>query len=373
LRVSAAGYDVPAGLAPAAPGTLVADGDAAPQARLLDAARAWQLLYHSTDLAGHDIVVSALMLVPGGSQPARGWPLIAWAHGTTGVADQCAPSIAADLGNDQNAVREVRALLANGWAVIASDYPGLGTPGIHTYLIGEADARAVIDSVTAAHQLLGDRVTSSWITVGHSEGGQTALFVAQSADQRAPRWDFLGTVAIAPASSLDLVIPDAETFHDPVVQAYMLYALEGLSTVDAHVRVDQLLTPQARPVLADTTSGCIDDIVNDLARRHLDHLLDASPATIARLDAELGRYDNPDHPHADQPILIAQGTADRDVPPVTTNALAKRLCTLGDQLEYRSYPGLDHNTVIGGSLNDVTSWIAARFARRSPPTTCDRS
>ena len=371
MRVTKAGYEVPARLGAAAPGALIATGDAESQAHRLGAARAWRMLYHSTDLAGHDIVVSALALVPHGSQPARGWPVVAWAHGTTGVAGQCAPSIAPNLGHDQSAVREVRALLARSWAVVASDYPGLGTPGVHTYLIGQADARAVIDSVTAAHLLLGRRVSGSWITVGHSEGGQTALFAAQAADQRAPQWKFLGTVALAPASTLDALIPFAEATHDPVEQAYLIYALEGLSTVDAQLHVEQLLTPQARPLVADTAKGCIDDIVNVLTGLHLDHLLNADTATMAHLSEELGRYDNPDQMRAAEPVLIAQGTADRDVPEGATDALASRLCRLGDQLDYRHYPGLDHNNLVAGSLSFVAAWITTRFARHAPPTTCN--
>jgi len=371
LRVTSAGYKVPARLRDAAPGTLISVRDAASQASRLGAARAWQLLYHSTDLSGHDIAVSALMLVPHGRPPSQGWPLIAWAHGTTGLADQCAPSIAPDLGHDQSAVREVRALLARRWAIVASDYPGLGTPGVHTFLIGQADATAVIDSVSAAHQLLAGQVSGSWITVGHSEGGQTALFVAQAADRRAARWHFLGTVALAPASTLDALIPYAQATHDPVEQAYMIYALAGLSTVDTHVHLDQLLTPEARPVLADMTKGCIDDIVNDLTNRHLDQLLHADPATITRLGKELGRYDNPDQLRTAEPILIAQGTADRDVPAAATDGLVSRLCRLGDHVEYRHYPGLDHNNLVAGSLNDVGAWITARFARQSRRTTCE--
>ena len=371
LRLTPGGYEVPARFAAAAPGALIAVREAGSQAQRLGAARAWQVLHHSTDLSGHDIVVSALVLVPHGSQPAQGWPVVAWAHGTTGLADQCAPSIAPDLGHDQSAVREVSALLARHWAVVASDYPGLGTPGVHTYLIGQADARAVIDSVTAAHLLLGRRVSGSWITVGHSEGGQTALFVAQAADQRAPQWNFLGTVALAPASTLDALIPFAEATHDPVEQAYLIYALEGLSTVDAGLHVEQLLTPQARPVVADTTTGCIDDIINDLMHRHLDHLLDADTSTMAHLGNELGRYDNPDQMHADKPVLIAQGTADRDVPAGATDGLATRLCRLGDTLEYRQYPGLDHNNLVAGSLSFVGDWITARFAHHAPSTTCN--
>lgn len=370
LSASANGYTVPASFAAAAPGTLIAARDAPVQAQELGADHAWQVLYHSTDLSDRDIAVSALVLLPRGTQPATGWPVIAWAHGTSGLADQCAPSIAPGLAHDPTAVNEVRALLARGWAVVASDYPGLGTPGVHTYLVGEADARAVIDSITAAHALLGARVAASWLTVGHSEGGQTALFVAQAASHRAPQWRFLGTVALAPASTLDALIPLAEATHGPVEQAYLIYALEGLSTVDPHLDVASLLTPRARSVLGDTTTGCIDDITNDLGRRHLDHLLAADAATKTRLDAQLGRYDNPDHARAPEPILIAQGTADEDVPSGATDGLVSRLCALGDRLEYRHYPGLDHGAVVAGSLSAVTDWIRARLAHTAPPTTC---
>ena len=103
--------------------------DATVQAQELGADHAWQVLYHSTDLSDRDIAVSALVLLPQGTQPATGWPVIAWAHGTSGLADQCAPSIAPGLAHDPTAVKEVRALVARGWAVVASDYPGLGTPG----------------------------------------------------------------------------------------------------------------------------------------------------------------------------------------------------------------------------------------------------
>jgi acetyl esterase/lipase len=370
VRVNAIGYSVPPNLPAARPGTLIATRDASAQARALGAARAWQVLYHSTDLANRDIAVSGLVLEPRGKKPATGWPVVAWAHGTSGLADKCAPSLAPGLAHDPTAVDEVRSLLAHGWAVVASDYPGLGTPGTHTYLIGEADARAVVDNVSAAHELLGGQIAQPWVVVGHSEGGQTALFVAQIATRRAPEWKFLGTVALAPASTLDALIPLAEATHDPVTQAYLIYALEGLSTVDAHLDVARLLTRQAQAVLPDTRSGCIDDITNDLRRRHIDHLLAAEPAMITALNAQLGRYDNPDHVRAGEPVFIAQGTADQDVPAPATDGLAKRLCGLGDHIEYRRYPGLDHGQVVAGSRSDVSAWIVQRETNGPTTTNC---
>jgi len=328
------------------------------------------MLYHSTDLSGHDIAVSGLVLVPKGTPPAHGWPVAAWAHGTTGLADRCAPSIATDLGHDSSAVREVRALLAQHLAVVASDYPGLGTPGVHTYLIGRADARAVIDSVTAAHSLLGKRASGAWFTVGHSEGGQTALFVAQAAGRRPSPSAFLGTVALAPASTLNALIPLAEVTKDPVEQSYLIYALEGLHAVDAGVKIEPLFTPQARAVLLDTTNGCIDDIVHDLTIRPVDQLLHADAATEDRLSTALARYDNPDQVSAPAPILITQGTADRDVPEGATQGLVARLCALGDRVEYRVYRGLDHNNLVAGSEGALTEWIKGRLAHDPAPTSC---
>ena len=310
------------------------------------------------------------MLVPKGKAPAHGWPLAAWAHGTTGLADQCAPSIAKDLGRDSSAVREVRALLGQGLAVVASDYPGLGTPGVHTYLIGRADAWAVIDGVTAAHSLLGPKVSNAWFTVGHSEGGQTALFVAQAAGEGRSPLRFLGTVALAPASTLNAIIPLAETTKDPVEQSYLIYALEGLQAAGADVHVESLLTPEARAALRDTTTGCIDDIVRDLTTRPVGRLLAADAATEDRLSALLAQYDNPDHAPAAAPILITQGTADRDVPEGATRGLVSRLCALGDRVEYRVYTGLDHNNLVAGSQTVLTDWIRARLAGDPPSTTC---
>ena len=77
LQGTSAGYEVPARLSTAAAGALIAARDAKPQAQRLGAANAWQMLYHSTDLSGHDIAVSGLVLVPPGPQPAHGWPVVA--------------------------------------------------------------------------------------------------------------------------------------------------------------------------------------------------------------------------------------------------------------------------------------------------------
>ena len=338
--------------------------------RRLGSGRAWQVLYHSGTVSGGDVVVSGLVLVPRGARPRGGWPVVAWAHGTTGVTSRCAPSLTPKLGHDPSAVVEVRGLLSRGFAVVASDYPGLGTPGVHPYLIGQADANATVDAVTAAHRLGGSGLSRRWVTAGHSEGGQTALFVAQAARQRAPRWDYRGAVALAPASHLDALIAFTAETHDPTDQAYLIYALAGLGTVDPSVRVSDLLTAEAKPVAHDLVDGCLEQITEDLAQRQLPQVLAVDAAAMDRLSAELGRYDNPDQRPTDSPVLIAQGTADTDGPVGATDALVTQLCSLGDNIDYRRYDGLDHEAVVSSSLPDVTAWINDRFAGRAAPDTC---
>jgi pimeloyl-ACP methyl ester carboxylesterase len=254
--------------------------------------------------------------------------------------------------------------------VVAPDYPGLGTPGVHPYLIGQANANAAIDAVTAAHALSESALSRRWVAIGHSQGGQTALFVAQDAHRRAPRWDYRGAVALAPASHLDALIALAEATHDPTEQAYLIYAVAGLSTVDPSVQVSQLLTADAQGVAHDLTDGCIDQITDDLTQRELPQLLIADTAVADHLRFELARYDNPDQRAAGSPILIAQGTTDSDVPVGATDGLVTQLCGLGDRIDYRRYDGLDHEGVVSGSLSDVTKWINDRLNGRDTASTC---
>ena len=106
------------------------------------------MLYRSTSPTGAPIAVSGTVAVPKGNAPRGGWPVITWAHGTTGIADACAPSRANVLGGYDNPL--LNRWLQAGYAVVRTDYEGLGTPGDHPYLIGVSEGRSVLDMVRAA-------------------------------------------------------------------------------------------------------------------------------------------------------------------------------------------------------------------------------
>jgi len=138
-------YSAPAGSG--APGALIAQEDM-PGAPL--GATAERILYRSVGLHGEPIAVSGVVIVPRGDPPAGGWPIVAWAHPTSGVVSKCAPSRAQFFFRQ---VQGLNGMLARGYIVAATDYPGLGTPGPHPYLIGASEARAVIDAVRVARAI----------------------------------------------------------------------------------------------------------------------------------------------------------------------------------------------------------------------------
>ena len=143
----------------------------------------WQVLYRSTSALGDPIAVSGTVLVPATPWVGLGQrPLVSYAVGTRGVGDPCAPSYTLTQGADYEGAF-IAALLAQGWAVAVTDYEGLGTPGGHTYVVGQSEGRAVIDMARAAQRLPGTGLSSSTPTafMGYSQGGGAAGWAAELA------------------------------------------------------------------------------------------------------------------------------------------------------------------------------------------------
>jgi pimeloyl-ACP methyl ester carboxylesterase len=162
--------------------------------------QAWRILYTTTRDVGQPAVASALVVVKK-DRPVSPRPVIAWAHGTTGIASRCAPSVLKEPFTS-GAMPAFEKVLDNGWAVVATDYVGLGTKGPHPYLIGQGEARSVLDAVRAAHQLSGLSLQNRTVVWGHSQGGGAALWTGILAPTYAPDTHVIGVAALSPASDL---------------------------------------------------------------------------------------------------------------------------------------------------------------------------
>lgn len=165
----------------------------------------WLVLYRSADVNGNPIGTSGIIALPKTAPPAGGYPVISWAHGTVGVADLCAPSRdqAASLAHPMNAYPQtlLNTFLRQGYALAMTDYEGLGTTDrTHPYLLGESEAHGVLDIVRAARSLFGASISSRFAIVGHSQGGQAALFAGHHAPAWTPELDLVGVAAFAPAN-----------------------------------------------------------------------------------------------------------------------------------------------------------------------------
>jgi acetyl esterase/lipase len=325
-----------------------------------DGGQAYKVLYRSTGLRGEPIAVSGVVILPPGAAPAGGRPIVAWAHPTTGVVPQCAPSKARVLFDS---IQGLRAMLAHGYIVAATDYPGLGTPGTHPYLIGDSEARAVLDSVRAA-KLRGAEASARFAVWGHSQGGQAALFTGLEAAGYAPELKLVGVAAAAPATDLGaLTTDDLGTGGGNNITAMTLWSWARVYGAP----MDNVVRLQAEPVIDRLAKLCIERWFDMFTRRGPTQALEKSFLRVHNLaDEEPWRRlleENSSGPlPADMPVFLAQGSADGLVRPAITEAYRARLCRNGNRVEFVLMPGVGHAFIARDVAGAAVAWMAARFA-----------
>jgi len=298
-------------------------------------------------------------------------PVIAWAHGTTGVGVGCAPSLLADPFT-AGAMPDLDAALDAGWAIVATDYVGLGADAPHPYLVGEAEGRSVLDAVRAARQLAEASLGAQTAVWGHSQGGGAALWAGGLAASYAPDLDVVGVAAMAPAANLPALMGLASTNAFASILGGFL--LTGFAATYPEVRFDDYVRPQARIVVEAMAGRCFTDpstLVSVLAAVAADQPVwsrDPSTGPLAERIAE----NVPTLPIA-APVLLAQGLADPLITPASQDQYVAQRCEAGQHIDYRRYPGLDHMGLVTGDsplLTQLMDWTEARFAGAAATPTC---
>jgi pimeloyl-ACP methyl ester carboxylesterase len=353
-------YRLPSELPRAKPGTVIRTTPY----RAIKGARAWKVLYHSRALDGRDIAVSGVVVVPVGAAPKGGRVVVTWAHGTHGVADACAPSRLADWVPHLPAIHE---LIKRGYAVVATDYEGLGTAGVHPYLVGESEGRGVLDMVRAARNLRQVHASSRAFIYGHSQGGQGALFAGELAPTYAPELQILGIVAGAPVTEITAMLPVAATL--PETLGYVVMGLTGMEAAYPTVKVSDVLTPSALASAAKVVpTKCFEDVVKAF-HEPVANVIAQNPADVPAI-ADVMAKETAGSVRSPAPIFLFQGLADTTVYKVFTDMYVKQACSVGDTVEYKTYGGVGHYHEVDASKADVLAWMTDRLNGQAAPTSC---
>jgi hypothetical protein len=347
-------YDTASPLPPGKPGELIRSTEF-DEYNLPAEVNAVRILYHSHSAAGEDVAASGVVLFPDGKPPSGGWPVIAWAHSLNGVARDCAPSLDRNLQHGPFLTMYVRL----GYAVVATDYTGLGTGFRSAFSDMLSNALDLIYSVPAARRAV-PQLSPRWIAMGTGEGGMATAGVAElESDIHDP--DYLGSVIISRlADSQELYEPvKALTYKLPLFLAY------GIKTVYPQFDVMDMLSSEAIPFYQHVGQVCSDDEVGQrpsataMLKQNWEHnQLVQKYFERNRLGIKLAKA----------PLLVIGSEDDPSV--AQTTKVVAHLCKLGDRVQFEKYPGSDPGRVIGDSARDQMAWIQSRFANGAVRSNC---
>ncbi len=345
-------YDTPDPLPMGKPGDLIRS-KAFDDYDLADGISAVRILYHSLSATGTDVAASAVVLVPRGPAPKNGWPIIAWAHPFVGVARLCAPSLMRGLGSGS-----ALNMYANlGYAVVASDYTGLGTAFRNAGFDIQSNATDVINAVRAARHAV-PQLGTKWIAIGVGDGGASALSAAEIATRDE---DYAGAISISGA--LDLKNATEQAAREPWRDSFA-YLAYGIKTVSPSFRLEDMLLSKALARYDAVTVTCTASGPNAplTAQESLKSGWESS-----KYVANFFQRNTLGLKPAATPLLIISAEDSRDS---VDARVVSRMCTQKDRVDFMAYPGVDPNDLIGTTVATQMAWIEARFKGRTTRDTC---
>jgi acetyl esterase/lipase len=335
-----------------------------------EGARSFRLLHRGTGGKGEPAAISAMLVVPDGPAPAGGRDVVAWAHPTTGVVQDCAPSLQPDW---RKTVAGLDLMVKAGLVVIATDYPGLGAPGTHAYLVGRSEAQAVVDAVRAARNVKEAGASARFAVWGHSQGGHAAIFTGQLARELAPELTLVGVAAAAPATDLvKLLSMDLGSKLGNVLASEALLSWSRVFDAPLSAAVH----PGAIPTVEKVGKLCIRNEREGLVAFH-----DAVPLREGFVSQNLAatppwgaimRENSTGAEPIGAPVFVSQVTIDDVVSQRVTAEWAGRVCAQGTAVRYLSMPDEAHYRVAFRSAPEAVAWMVDRFAGKPAPDECVR-
>jgi len=349
-------YDTPHPLPAGKPGELIRS-ESFEEYELPFSVSAIRILYHSRSATSEDVATSGIVLIPyGKNPPAGGWPVIAWAHGANGIARSCAPSLMRNIGHGPFLSMYVNL----GYAVVATDYTGLGTNFRNAFLDGPSNATDVIHSIPAARAAV-PQLGARWIAMGEAEGGLTAVAVAEQENEiRDP--GYLGSIVISGLLGAKEIYETSTAGSSSLRLTSLAY---GIETVYPQFQVADMLTEKALALYHHPNKGCPESepelSANEMLRSGWEKNEFVRQYFVRNSLGQTRAYG---------PVLAISGDADQAVAATMSAQAIARMCKQGDQVQWERYPEVGTGSVIGDSVRDQIGWIEARFAGRLARSNC---
>ena len=288
------------------------------------------------------------------------------AHGTVGLADQCARSRQEPVAN----LELIKPFIEAGWVVVASDFEGLGSDGIHHYIVGESEARGVFDIVRAAKNIEGLNADGPLVVWGHSQGGHAALHASQRWLDLAPELNLVGVAAGAPPSQFPLL---RSFLQSGPFQGYLVMVGASFGSAYPELDYESLIKSEYLPLLEDLEKGCtghVFDIFNPIPYEDLVTVDDVF--SLPDWNARLTENDT-NQRNVQVPTVILHGTDDEQIPFIASQLLLGQLCafSLSAPIELREYPGTNHATAVTEYWSDLIDWSNERISGAPANDQCE--
>ncbi|ENV98250.1 lipase family protein [Acinetobacter bereziniae] len=343
------------------------------------------MTYNMPNVLGETKKATAMVFVPKTTRPAEGWKVVVWEHGTVGVGDSCAPS---KNGFNPRFKNMAQSLLKEGYVVVAPDYEGLGTPGMHPYLNLKSEANSAIYAVKAYKDHYGSQINGQWMSVGQSQGGHASLGTAELSNSDT---NYRGAVAGAPASSLGYIIsvvaPQAirnlllagkvETAIDVYAEllAYAAYTTVGITAYEPRFNYREVFKDRSKLIveLAEGTTGengsCLEDLKGKFITDIREYLNTNSGKTVLDYPGLIDNFqenstvkkflvDNqPATKKINTPVMIIQGKLDMAVPYQVTEKLQQDLKNMGTDVTFLLVDDQNHTGAIVAKNAELVAFI----------------
>jgi hypothetical protein len=348
-----------------APGTVVAS---APLPKRLwiprSTSRAWKLTYVTRESHGRRALSTGTVFIPFGAPPRGGWPVVSWAHGISGLGDDCAPSKVGPVLKQRD-WSYLRTWMRQGYAVVATDYVGLGTPGLMPYLDVRAQAHSVVDMVKAGRAFTAHRrprlhLARKWVTIGQSQGGGAAIGTARYATRYGGRaLSYRGAVGTGTPAYIEdyveLLGPEVPPLTGDLT-AYLTYIVASLRDVHPELGIDGVLTPEGRKYVRLAETVCDEQFAAMMEGVGMGSFFTAPLATLPGFRETVVDYMGMPETGFDKPFFMGHGALDVDVPYAQTARYAQVLQANGQPVIFKTYP-TDHSGTMDASLADTIPYV----------------